>query len=243
MIHKVKGVVLHHIKYKESSAIVYVYTDLYGRQSYLVNNIRGRRSKYSGNLLQSLTFLEIEAYHKEGKDLQHVKEISNYIPYRSIPFDMHKNSQTLFLAEVLYKVLREEDPNVELYSFLENSLQLLDLAEEGMPNFHLLFLVQLTKYLGFLPENNFGEEQSGFDMRNGEFSNGSGIHPDFFDRTSAVLLNTFLKCSFAKISEISVNQEDRQKFLENMLDYLRLHIHGFGNVKSLAVLQEIYKEV
>ena len=242
MIHKVKGVVLHHIKYKESSAIVYVYTDLYGRQTYLVNNIRGRRSRYSGNLLQSLTFLEIEAYHKEGKDLQRVKEISNYIPYRNIPFDMHKNSQTLFLAEVLYKVLREEDPNVELFGFLENSLQLLDVSQDNLANFHLLFLVQLTKYLGFYPENNYGKERNGFDMRNGEFNTGSGIHPDFFDKKSAVLMNELLKCSFSGLSEMTVLQEDRQKFLEDILDYFRLHIHGFGNVKSLAVLQEIYKE-
>lgn len=242
MIHKVKGVVLHHVKYKESSAIVYVYTDLYGRQSYLVNNIRGRRSKFSGNLLQSLTLINIEAYHKEGKELQRVKEISNYIPYRTIPFDMHKNSQTLFLAEVLYKVLREEDPNVELFGFLENSLQLLDVSEDGMSNFHLLFLVQLTKYLGFYPENNYGEERNTFDMRNGEFNNGSGIHPDYFDKTSATLLSKLLKCSFASLFEISINQEDRQKFLEDIMDYFRLHIHGFGNVKSLAVLQEIYRE-
>ncbi len=242
MIHKVKGVVLHHIKYKESSAIIYVYTDLYGRQAYLVNNIRGRRSRFSGNLLQSLTLLEIEAYHKEGKDLQRVKEISNYIPYRTIPFDMHKNSQTLFLAEILYKVLREEDPNTELFGFLENSLQLLDVSQENMTNFHLLFLVQLTKYLGFYPENNFGEDRRGFDMRNGEFSNGSGIHPDYFDKKSAVLMNKLLKCSFAGLSEMTVLQEDRQKFLENILDYFRLHMYGFGTVKSLAVLQEIYRE-
>ena len=242
MIQKVKGVVLHHIKYKESSAIVYVYTDLYGRQSYLVNNIRGRRSKYSGNLLQSLTFLEIEAYHKERKDLQRVNEISNYIPYRTIPFDMHKNSQTLFLAEVLYKVLREEDPNVELFGFLENSLQLLDVSQDNLANFHLLFLVQLTKYLGFYPENNFGVDRSGFDMRNGEFNNGSSVHPNFFDKKSAVLMNELLKCSFSGLSEMTVLQEDRQKFLEDILDYFRLHIHGFGKVKSLAVLQEIYKE-
>ncbi len=242
MIQKVKGIVLHHIKYKESSAIVHVYTDLYGRQAYLINNIRGRRSKYPGNLLQSLTLLEIEAYHKEGKDLQRVKEISNYIPFRTIPFDMHKNSQTLFLAEVLYKTLREEDPNVELFNFLENSLQLLDVSEEGMANFHLFFLVQLTKYLGFLPENNFGEERTGFDMRNGQFSAGSGLHPEYFDKSSGVLLNNLLKGSFAKLPEMSVKQEDRQKFLENIMDYYRLHIQGFGKVKSLAVLHEIYRD-
>ena len=96
MIHTLRGVVLHHIKYKESSAIVHIYTDLYGRQSYLVNSIRGKKSKHSGNLLQPLTLLELEAYHKEGRDLQRLKDIRNYIPYRSIPFDVHKSGQALF---------------------------------------------------------------------------------------------------------------------------------------------------
>jgi len=242
MIHKVKGIVLHHVKYKESSAIVYVYTDLYGRQAYLVNSIRGRRSKHSGNLLQALTILDIEAYHKEGKDLQRIKEIRNSAPYRTIPFDMHKNSQVLFLAEVLYKVLREEDPNPELFGFLENSLQLLDVSEENLANFHLLFLVQLTKYLGFYPDNNFGVDLTGFDMRNGEFGTGLGIHPEHFAESSSVLLNSLLLSSFAKLSDMSVKQDDRQQFLKDMLDYYRFHVQGFGNVKSLAVLQEIYRE-
>ena len=242
MIQKVKGVVLHHIKYKESSAIVYVYTDLFGRQAYLVNSIRGKKSKFSSNFLQPLTLLEIEAYYKEGKDLQRLKEMRNYIPFRSISFDHHKSSQALFLSEVLYKVLKEEDSNPELFNFLEHSLQLLDISDGGTVNFHLIFLVQLTKYMGFIPENNFGGEKTGFDMRNGQFSNGTGLHPDYFDKNSSALLHELLETGFGGITQISVNQNVRVKFLEDMMDYYRLHLHGFGKVNSLSVLNEIYSE-
>ena len=242
MIHKVKGIVLHHVKYKESSAIVYVYTDQFGRQAYLVNSIRGKKSRYSGNLLQSLTFLELEAYHKEGKELQRLKELRNYIPYRDIPRDPHKSSQALFLAEVLYKALREEDPNWELFEFLEHSLQLLDVSEEDMTNFHLIFLVQLTRFLGFYPENNYGDERTGFDMRNGQFSDGTGIHPDYFDRKSSELLHRLLAAGFKDVSQLSVNQATRKQFLEDIMNYYRHHVHGFGTVKSLQVLHEIYRE-
>jgi DNA repair protein RecO (recombination protein O) len=241
MIHKVKGIALHHVKYKESSAIIYMYTDLFGRQAYLVNNIRGKKSRFPGNLLQSLTFLEIEAYHKEGRELQRLKEMRNYIPYRSIPYDLQKSSQAMFLGEVLYKVLREEDPNRELFGFLENSLQLLDISDETPVNFHLLFLVQLTKYLGFCPENNYGEGRTGFDMRNGQFSNGTGIHPDYFDRRSSELLHKLLGRSFGDILQISVNQETRIQFLEDLMDFYRLHVHEFGNLHALPVVQEIFR--
>ena len=242
MIQKVKGVVLHHVKYKESSAIVYIYTDLFGRQAYLVNSIRGKKSKFSGNLLQPLTLLELEAYHKEGRELQRLKDMQTHIPYRTIPFDHQKSSQALFLSEILYKALREEDPNRELYEFLENSLQLLDVSDENMVNFHLLFLVQLTKYLGFYPDNNYGEGRTGFDMRNGQFNNGSGIHPEYFDRKSSKLLKLLLESSFSDLSQITVNQDIRIQFLENIMDYYRLHLHGFGVLKSLPVLHEIYRD-
>ena len=242
MIQKVKGIVLHHIKYKETSAIVYMYTDKFGRLAYIVNNIRGRKSRFAGNLLQPLTLLEIEAYHKEKRDLQRLKEMHNHIPYRTIPFDHRKSSQALFIAEVLYKVLREEESNPDLYEYLENSLQLLDVSDKGMTNFHLLFLVQLTKYLGFFPENNYGPERTGFDMRNGKFSNGTGLHPDFFEKGSSELLNKLLGLSFGKLEQVQVNQEIRQRFLEDLMNYFRLHVQGFGTLKSLAVLHEIYSE-
>jgi DNA repair protein RecO (recombination protein O) len=242
MIHTLKGIVLHHVKYKENSAIVYVYTDQFGRQAYLVNSIRGKKSRFSSNLLQSLTLLELEAYHKEGRELQRIKDLRNYMPYRTIPYDHRKSSQALFLSEILYRVLREEDPNTELYKFLESSLQLLDILEDNPSNFHLVFLVQLTKFLGFYPENNYGEERTGFDMRNGQFSNGSGIHPDFFDRKSSELLYRLLGSNFKNLSQITVDQETRMQFLEDIMNYFRLHVHGLGNLKSLPVLQELYHE-
>jgi DNA repair protein RecO (recombination protein O) len=155
---------------------------------------------------------------------------------------MHKNSQVLFLAEVLYKVLKEEDTNPELFGFLQSSLQLLDVSEDNMANFHLLFLVQLTKYLGFYPDNNFSEDRSGFDMQNGQFGQGSGIQTDYFSQSSSDLLNVLLGCSFGKLAELSVRQEDRQQFLGEFMNYYRIHIQGFGKVKSLAILEEIYRE-
>ena len=241
MIHKVKGVVLHHVKYKESSAIVYTYTDLLGRQAYLVNSIRGKKSKFSGNLLQSLTFLEIEAYHKEGRELQRLRDMHNYIPFRSIPYDIQKSSQVLFLAEVLYKTLKEEDPDPGLFEFLENSIQWLDVSDRDLENFHLLFLVQLTKYLGFYPENNFNQKNCGFDMRNGQFADSLSLHPDFFDSDSSNLLHQLLGSTFSDSLELSVNQDVRIRFLKYMMDYYRLQVQGFGTVKSLSVLQEIFR--
>ena len=241
MIHKVRGIVLHHVKYGESSAIINIYTDLFGRQAYLVNSIKGKGSRYRSNLLQPLTLLEMEVYHKEGRELQRLKEIRNYIPYRSIPFNPYKSSQAMFLAEVLYRSVREEDPTPGLFEFLEHSLQILDISEEYILNFHLFFLVQLTKYLGFYPQNNFNQQNCGFDMRNGQFSDTFTLHPDFFDSESSNLLHQLLGMTFNDGLKLSINQDVRVRFLDNMMDYFRLHVQGFGKVKSLYVLHEIFR--
>jgi DNA repair protein RecO (recombination protein O) len=242
MIHKARGIVLHHIKYKETSAVVYIYTDLFGRQSYLVNSIKGKRSKYSSNLLQPLTLLEMEVYHKEGRELQRIKEVRNHIPYRSIPFNPYKRSQTLFLAEVLYRSLREEDPTPGLMDFLEKSLQILDISEENTLNFHLFFIVQLTKFLGFYPRDNFTSEKNGFDMRNGQFADSFNLHPDFFDTQCSQLLYKLLGTTFGEISELAIDQDIRTNFLDYMMDFFRLHLMGFGKVKSLSVLHDVFRD-
>jgi DNA repair protein RecO (recombination protein O) len=241
MIHRVRGIVLHHVRYRESSAIINIYTDLFGRQAYLVNSIKGKGSRYRSNLLQPLTLLEMEVYHKLGRELQRVKDIRNYIPYRSIPFNPFKSSQAMFLAEVLFRSIREEDPTPGLFEFLEYSLQILDMSEDNIMNFHLFFLVQLTKYLGFYPENNFNQKNFGFDMRDGQFVDSLNLHPDFFDSDSSLLLHELLGTTFNDRLELSINKDVRIRFLEYMMDYYRLHLQGFGRIKSLSVLREIFR--
>jgi DNA repair protein RecO (recombination protein O) len=241
MLNTVRGLVLHHIQYRESSAIVYMYTDLFGRQAYLANSVRGKKARFRSNLLQPLTLLELEAYHKERRELQRLKEIRNYVPYQSIPVDPYKSSQVMFLAEILYKVLREEDPNADLFHFLENSLQFLDTAVEHTVNFHLLFLVQLTRYLGFYPERRTGENGHLFDMRDGHFRDAVGLHPDFFDEPASAVLSVLLNTNFESLRTLKINHDERVKFLDYFMDFYRLHVSGFGKVKSLSVLHEIFR--
>jgi DNA repair protein RecO (recombination protein O) len=218
-----------------------MYTDLFGRQAYLASSIKGKKAKFRSNLLQPLSLLEMEAYYKERRELQRLKEIRNYIPYHSIPVDPYKSSQAMFLAEILYKVLREEDPNPDLFNFLVHSLQFLDVAEEHTVDFHLLFLLQLTRYLGFYPENRQAEDSNLFDMRNGQFKESISLHPDFFDESSSATLNILLDASFESLNKVKISHEERVKFLEFLMDFYRLHISGFGRVKSLSVLNEIFR--
>ena len=242
MLIKVRGIVLHQIKYKESSAIVHIYTDVHGRQSYMINNVRGKKGQHRVNLLQPLFFLEMEVYHKPVRELHRIKEFNQFISFRSLPFDFNKSTQAMFIAEVLYKSLKEEEANPELFEFLVNSIQWLDTAEKDYSLFHILFLVQLTKYLGFFPENNYSDHSRYFDLRNGQFTGNVQIHPEIVSSDVSMIFHQLLKRSFSNLHGLKIDHDLKSRVTDSLLDYYRLHVQDFGKLRSIGVLKEIYRQ-
>ena len=157
MIRKTKGIVLHTTRYGESSLVVHCYTEEFGRQSYMIKGVRKSRKQNRSNLFQPLFLLDFEVYHKDSREIQLVKEATRSIPLNSIPFDVTKSTQAIFIAEVLYRVVKEEEQNPMLSHFLVNSIKYLDALEDPSPDFHIVFLFQLSRYLGFYPQKNFND--------------------------------------------------------------------------------------
>ena len=118
MLHKTRGIVLHSIKYGDSGIITSIYTELFGRVSFIMQGIRSKKSLVKGSYLQSLFLVEMELYYKPGRELHRIREIKNAVPFASIPFEIAKSTQAIFLAEVLNKILREEEPQQKLFEFL-----------------------------------------------------------------------------------------------------------------------------
>src|ERR1700682_5759184 len=120
MLHKTRGIVLHTTDYAESSLIVKIYTELYGMQSYLINSVRRPKAKINSNLFQPLTLVELVVYHKHTGNLQRLKEISSNPQLVSIPYFTVKTSVAMFLNEVIYYSIREEEANSDMFRFLFN---------------------------------------------------------------------------------------------------------------------------
>ena len=240
MLTKVRGIVLHHIKYKENSAIVHMYTDLHGRQSYMINCVRGKKGQNRANLLQPLFFLDLEVYHRPYREMHRIKEFNQYITFRNLPYDLNKSTQAMFIAEVLSRSLKEEEPNPELFEFLVHSIQWLDTSEKYFSFFHLLFLVQLTKYLGFYPENNYSPQTGYFDLRNGQFTGNEHMHPDLVNREVSLSFHHLLNKSFSNLQSLKIEHSIRTQLTDSLLDYYRFHIQDFGKLRSIIVLKEIF---
>ncbi len=234
MLHSTKGIVFHSLKYSETSIIVKIYTELFGIQSYLIKGIRNAKSKIKPGLFQSMTLLDLVVYHKEKQSLQSVKEVQLSCPFKTIPFDIRKSSVTLFINELVYKSIREEEANPELFNFLWHSCLELDETEESVSFFHIRFSLQLMQFLGIFPQNNRTDGFPVFNMREGLFQASVPNHPHYLDPEQSRVFSEMLNIEYRIL-----NIELRSKMLETILLYYQLHLPGFKGVQSHHILHDV----
>jgi len=227
------------MKYGETGMITTIYTETFGRMSFIMQGIHGKRSTIKANLLRQLSLLEIEVDFKHGRELQRAREIRNILPFGSIPYEISKSTQALFLADLLHKVLREEESQPELFNFLYRSIEMLDLMEDGVANYHLVFLLQLSRYLGFAPTNNFSESNQFFDMIAGKFVLSPPDHPWILKSSESSILAKLLDMGYHNLSEFNPVQGLRNFFINFIVEYYGLHLGNKLNIKSLEILRLI----
>jgi len=239
MLHKTRGIVFKMTDYGESSVIVQVFTEKFGLQSYMVNGAKKPKAKISRNMLQPLHLLDMVVYHKNTGNVQRIKELKNTPLLHTVPYDVIKSSIAIFLNEVLYKAVKQQSPDEHLFGFVFSAIEWLDHQEDAIANFHLLFLIQLTRYLGFYPDRYLAGEADYFDIKNGVFCR---YKPDSISYLSPPYTHNFAKliqCNFENISQLKFNNDERRHLIQKLLEYYAYHIENFGNIKSHEVLEEV----
>lgn len=240
MISKTRGIVLHRIRYSESSIIAKIYTEQLGLCSCLVQGARKKTSATKANLLQPLSLIELVMYHKETSGLQRVKELKSGYLLFSVQSDMAKTAIALFLSEMLVRSIREETPNKSLFDFLYESVKALD-AVGNPASFHLLFLVKLSKFLGFYPHGERSGKKTFFNLPEGMFANEKPNHTHYLDPEFSALLRQLMSMDFDQLKNFSVDGRTRKILLEKIIDYYRLHLTGFHEIKSQGVLETVLR--
>lgn len=235
MLIKTKAIVLSALKYQEKSLIVKCLTASDGVKTYFVTNaFSGKKNNQKNAFFQPLNLLEIEAYHKNKGNLERFKEVKINYPYQTISTDISKTTIVIFLSEVLHHAIKEEGKNEELFTFLETALLWFDNHDE-IANFHLIILLQITKYLGFYPQQN--SQNSYFEMTEGIFIPFPSV--SCLSEEETILFKTLLQLKFDSNQKVlSANQ--RQILLKILIDYYSLNIDGFKKPKSLEVLREVF---
>lgn len=230
MLHKTRGIVLNYIKYRETSIIAKVYTENFGIQSYIINSVRSKKSKKGLALLQPLTVLDMVVYFKNQKSdgLQRISEFKPAHNFTSIPFDVKKSAIALFVTELLTKVLREEDDQGHVFEFLYQFVLALDGRKEGFGSLHLYLMVQLTHFIGFGIHNKRELENDGLLHE---------LSTSYDEIYEAVLMLNEGSLS----DEFEIRNSLRKDTLNYMIEYYKLHVEGFKELKSLDVLTQIFR--
>jgi len=239
MLHKTRGIVLKLTDYGETSVIVQIFTEKFGLQSYIINGAKKPRAKIGRNMLQPLHLLDLVVYYKNTGAVQRIKELKNMPLLNHIPYNVVKSSIALFLNEVLYKAIKQQTADEQLFDYVFNSVELLDNLKEGLANFHLLFLLGLTRYLGFYPGLATVTDTDYFDMHNGVFTRFKPEGSLYLSQPHTQNFRTLISYGFDQLGAINIGNEERRYLINRLLEYYALHIDGFGYVRSHEVLEEV----
>ncbi len=239
MILQTKGIVFQSVKYGDTSLVVKIFTEELGLQSYMVKGVRSRKARLKPSLFEPLTLLDMEVYYRPNQNLHHIKEAHVDVPWHHIPFSIEKRSILLFLDEILCKCIREELSNKELFSWIYHSLIWFDLEEQYFLNFHLFFLLELSRFLGFYPAGAglTSENIRVFDLQEGSFSGHHPLHPYFTEGVAAQKLFILMQTSTETLKTVHITTNERRLVLDSLLAFYQLHLPELGKIKSLEVLR------
>lgn len=240
MLQTLRGVVLSIVKYNDKSNIARIFTDALGCRSFLVPLQRSRKSMVRSVLFQPLSMVAFECDVRPRASLHPIKEARTWNLLQSVPYNPYKLSIAMCLSEFLSHVLREEDVNEPLFAYLTHSICWLDACPEEFANFHLVFLMRLTRFVGLYP--NLDDYTTGcvFDMQNACFTPTAPTHGQYLHREEAERLHKLTRMNYDTMRLFKMNRQQRNRCLEVICDYYRLHVPDFPEMKSLGVLKELF---
>jgi DNA repair protein RecO (recombination protein O) len=253
MLSKTEALVLHTLKYGEQKLIVDMFTRQHGRLSFLLTIPKTVHGKLRKQYFQPLTMLMIESDVRQQLQLQKLRDAVILSPLPTLLSDPSKLSICLFLSEFLYHALKGEQRNEPLFDYVTTSLQWLDSREQDYANFHLVFLMHLTRFLGFYPnleekgewrdENvgRRGERMLYFDLQAASFCTSPPLHRDFLMPEEAAILRLMMRMDFPTMHLFRLSRQQRDRCIEVALLFYRLHLPDFPDLRSLNVLKELWE--
>ncbi len=220
MLHKTRGIVFRFTKYGETSIIVNIFTELFGLQAYIVNGVRTKSAKSKIALYQPLTLLDMVVYYREHAHINRIKEIKCFHPYQTLYQDVRKSAVAMFINEIMNKTVKEESHAQELSDFLVDSLISLDNLSTSVENFHLIFMLKLSRLLGF------GAHQ---------VNEVVGGRPA--DIETEMIVEQLVSSEYDAI--IPMTNILRRKVLDLLLRFYADHVDNLGEIRSVQVLKDV----
>ena len=242
MILSTKGIVLHCMDYSETSIIARIYTEQLGLQTYIAKGVRKKGSRIKRNLFAPLSVIQLVANHKEGEGMRVIRDASCEYQLNGIAASMAKTAVSIYMSELLSRSVSAQMADPSLYNYIEDAILNLDRATATVSGFPLAFSVGLTQFLGFDPHNNYDSDHTFFDMEGGNFCSLPPGHPYYLSLPLSSSLSAVLQTLNTGENALNLNYTLRTELLAAMLQYFRIQISGFGEIKSVQVLSDVFSE-
>jgi DNA repair protein RecO (recombination protein O) len=232
------GIILQNTRYADKKITSKIFTRQLGLVSCHVVVNSSPKAKLKTSTLQPLHLIEMEMQVKQNKDVQQLLEARCYYVYKTISSNVHKLSIAQFINEILLKTIKEHQINEHLYEFVETCLKWLDEHPDDYNQLHLYFMLELTRYLGVEPYNNYSAKENYFDLREGKFLPVALPFPLGLGASQSSL---FHHCLNIDLLSVQLSLSQRRELLEVLIAYLQIQVPNFGTLKSLEVLQAIFR--
>jgi DNA repair protein RecO (recombination protein O) len=237
MLLKTRGIILHHTRYGENSAIITIYTEQWGTKAFILQKSKKKENKSA--LLQGLTMVELVAYYKEQRAVQRISEIRAQPVLTHLQTNIQKSSISLFLTELLYRSLKEENGNPDLFNFIHHSIQILDHLSTSVSQFHLFFMIQLSKHLGFYPNGICEKNTPYFNLLDGIYTASNTPEEYVIPNHLAEYLFNLSYSTFQNFHKIKADAELRWELLHVLVKYFEIHHTHGKRIQSHFVLKEV----
>ena len=233
MNYKSKAITLTYSKQGESSIICKIFTAQQGLQTFIIKGVRSSKSNKKLGLFQALQLVKINATYSEKRGLQYLSEISVEEPIANEKINMHKNFIAVFIAEITAKVLQENEQNIPLFNFIWDTKRELYLTDNLSDNFVLLFMLNLSKHLGFYPSID-NVNATYFNLEIAEFSNDSLNLNIYLDKEKSTILKSLLQGK-----EVKIEQKIKSELLKDIMQFFHLNHYNLQNITSHLIIESL----
>ena len=240
MYEKLKGVVLNTVRYSDKHNIVHIYTDGHGLMSFAVPQGKTQAARMRNALLMPLSLLDLEAGTRPGRELATLREVRRNYPLATIYSDPVKNAVALFVSELLAHVIQEPEGNAPMFRYIEQSVQLLEQMPVNVANFHICFLYHLGAHLGIQPNVESYRQGYWFDMTDGVFTPVAVRGHMNLQPREAQVIHLLSRMTFSNMGAFRFNREERNRMLDVIISYYRLHNAAIGTLRSPDILKQLF---
>lgn len=240
MYEKLKGIVLNTVRYSDKHNIVHIYTDMRGLMSFAVPLGKTHASRMRNAMLMPLSLVELEAGMRPGRELSLLREVRRNYPLATLYADPMKNAIALFISELLAHVIQEPEGNAPMFCYIERSVQLLEELDDGYANFHICFLYHLGAHLGIQPNVESYRQGFWFDMTEGVFVPGAVRGHMLLQPKEAQVIHLLSRMTFANMGVFRFNRDERNRMLDLIISYYRLHNAAIGTLRSPDILKQLF---